>query len=275
MLFPYFLLPLQPQKDNRNTHFNYLSMQHTPQEIELIRLQKRITRLFHKGCADYGLIQEGDHILIGLSGGKDSLALVELLGRRSQIYVPHFRVSAVHVSIENIAYQSDTAYLKSFCEYYKVPFIHHTTRFDDSEDTRKSHCFLCSWYRRKALFEVAQQLGCNKIALGHHKDDIIETLLLNLVFQGNFGTIAPKLQMQKFSMQMIRPLCLICEKDLAHYAVLSGYHKQNKLCPFEQESNRHNIKQIISQLESLNPNVRDSIWGAMENIKPEYLPHKV
>lgn len=250
-------------------------MQHTPEEIELIRLRKRITQRFHKGCADYALIEEGDHILIGLSGGKDSLALVELLGRRSQIYVPRFRVSAVHVSVENIAYSSDIDYLRSFCESYKVPFIHHTTRYTEGEDHRKSHCFLCSWYRRKALFEVAQQLGCNKIALGHHKDDIVETLLMNLVFQGNFGTIAPKLQMEKFPMQMIRPLCMIEEKDLQRYAELSAYHKQQKLCPFEHESNRHNMKQIITQLELLNSNVRDSIWGAMENIKQEYLPHKV
>ncbi|MCM1034140.1 MAG: tRNA 2-thiocytidine(32) synthetase TtcA [Paludibacter sp.] len=250
-------------------------MERTEKEIEIIRLEKRITRLFHQACSDYGLIEDGDHILIGLSGGKDSLALVELLGRRSKIYKPRFRVSAVHISVENIGYQSDTTYLSDFCQNHGVRFIHYTTRFDDSTDQRKSHCFLCSWYRRKALFEVAKQEGCSKIALGHHKDDIVETLLMNLVFQGNFGSISPKLQMQKFPMTLIRPLCLIEEKDLQRYATLCQYQKQQKLCPYEKESSRSDIKNLIQELEKFNPHVRDSLWGAMENIKTEYLPHKI
>lgn len=247
----------------------------TPEQIEKIKLQKRLTKRFHKACEEYGLLSDGDHILIGLSGGKDSLALLELLGRQAAIRVPAIRVTAVHVSVSTIGYQSDIDYLRQFCENYGVELIHYTTSFDQSTDYRKSHCFLCSWYRRKALFEVAKSLGCNKIALGHHKDDIVETLLMNLIFQGAFGTIAPVLQMDKFPMQMIRPLCLIEEKELARYAELQGYHKQQKLCPFERESHRSDVKDLVTQLEALNPNVRDSIWGAMHNIQDAYLPHKI
>jgi hypothetical protein len=138
----------------------------------------------------------------------------------------------------------------------------------------KHPCFLCSWYRRKALFDVAQELGCNKIALGHHKDDLVETLLMNLIFQGSVATIPPLLQMEKMPIEMIRPLCLIEEKDIQEYAELSGYEKQVKLCPLEKVSNRTEVKRLLAQLEALNPNVRDSIWGAMENIKPDYLPKK-
>lgn len=243
-------------------------------DTELIRLRTKIVQRFHKASADYGLIKDGDHILIGLSGGKDSLALVELLGERAKVYVPRFRVTAVHVSVENINYQSDLDYLSRFCTSHGVPFVHHITRFDASTDNRKSPCFLCSWYRRKALFEVAQQLGCNKIALGHHRDDIVETLLMNLIFQGNFGSIAPKLQMDKFDMQMIRPLCLIDEKELARYAEKCGYQKQIKNCPYETDSSRSEIKALVAQLEKMNPHVRQSMWNAMENIKLQYLPHK-
>ncbi len=269
-------------------------MQRTPEEIELIKCQKRLTKRFHKACADYGLIEDGDHILIGLSGGKDSLALVELLGRRQKIHVPRFRVTAVHVSITNIGYHSDLNYLQAFCAAHGVPFVHKVTSISDpqNENTPLKRnkpqeitppqggaggrlCFLCSWYRRKALFEVAKELGCNKIALGHHKDDIVETLLMNLIYQGNFGTIAPKLQMEKFPMLMIRPLCLIHEEDLQHYALLAGYKKQQKLCPFEKESSRADVKELITTLKQFNPNVLDSIWGAMENIKTEYLPHRI
>lgn len=256
-------------------------MQRSPEEIELIKLRTRLTKRFHRACADYGLIADGDHILIGLSGGKDSLALVEFLGKRAQVYVPHFRVTAVHVRVKERDYHSDLTYLEDFCARVRVPFMVRDTEIEeltiDGDNTikQKDPCFLCSWYRRKVLFDVAKELGCNKIALGHHKDDIVETLLLNLIFQGSISTIAPLLQMEKMPIQMIRPLCLIEEREIHQYALLSKYEKQIKLCLLEKQSNRTHIKQLINQLETLNANVRDSIWGAMENIKLDYLPKKV
>lgn len=249
-------------------------MQRTKEEIELIRLRSRLTKRFHKACADYGLITDGDHILIGLSGGKDSLALVELLGKRAQIHVPRFEVTAVHVRVKERDYHSDLSYLEDFCSRVRVPLIVKDTEIGEAKGKDKDPCFLCSWYRRKVLFDMAQELGCNKIALGHHKDDLVETLLMNLVFQGSIGTIPPLLQMEKMPIQMIRPLCLIEEKDIAEYAERSGYEKQVKLCPLEKVSSRADMKELIKQLEKLNPNVRDSIFGAMENIKAEYLPKR-
>jgi len=248
----------------------------SPEQIELGKLQNRLTKRFHKACADYSLIEDGDHILIGLSGGKDSLALVELLGKRAQIYVPKFRITAVHVRVRERAYISDISYLQSFCDEFRVPLIVRDTEIGEKSEVRiqnsefrsqksdeKDPCFLCSWYRRKALFDVAAKLGCNKIAFGHHKDDIVETLMMNLIFDGKFSTIYPKLQMNKMPLQLIRPLCLIEEKDLRRYAELRGYEKQKQPCPFEKNSSRANIKELITQLEQMNPNVRDSIWGAI------------
>ena len=250
----------------------------TAEEIALARLRARLTKRFHKACADYGLIADGDHILIGISGGKDSLALVEFLGKRAQVFVPRFQVTAVHVRVKERDYHSDLSYLEDFCARVRVPFVVKDTEITDArkegEGKDKHPCFLCSWYRRKALFDVAQELGCNKIALGHHMDDLVETLLMNLIFQGSVGTIPPLLQMEKMPIQMIRPLCLIQEKDIERYAELSDYQKQVKLCPLEKVSSRAEVKELLKQLESLNPNVRDSIWGAMENIKAEYLPQK-
>ena len=98
---------------------------------------------------DYGLIDDGDKVLIGLSGGKDSMALVEFLAERSRVFKPRFSVVAAHVSMENVPYQADIEYLKQYCESYGVPFYHVTTSFDPSTDKRKSPCFLCSWNRRK------------------------------------------------------------------------------------------------------------------------------
>lgn len=250
--------------------------QKSKEQIETEKLQRRLTKRFHKACADYGLIADGDHILIGLSGGKDSLALVELLGRRAQIFVPRFKVTAVHVRVRERAYISDLSYLERFCAEYKVPLVVRDTEINNEayagQDAATAHkqkdpCFLCSWYRRKALFDVAQELGCNKIAFGHHKDDIVETLLMNLVFQGSFTTILPSLALDKMPIRLIRPLCLIEERDLARYAALRHYEKQKQLCPFEKESSRAVMKQMVGQLEALNPNVRDSIWGAIEREK--------
>ncbi|MBQ4621111.1 MAG: tRNA 2-thiocytidine(32) synthetase TtcA, partial [Bacteroidaceae bacterium] len=109
------------------------------------QLMRRITKHFRKGVVNYRLIDDGDVILVGLSGGKDSLALLELLAARARIHRPHFQVRAVHVCMTNIPYQSDVEYLRSFCEALDVPFQVYETSFDPTTDTRKSPCFLCSW----------------------------------------------------------------------------------------------------------------------------------
>lgn len=239
---------------------------------EEAKLMRRIEQRFMKGIVQYGLIEEGDKILVGLSGGKDSLALLELLARRSRIYKPRFSVVAVHVVMTNIAYESDMDYLRTYAEGLGVPFVRYETSFDPSTDNRKSPCFLCSWNRRKALFTVAKEQGCNKIALGHHMDDILETLLMNMTFQGAFSTMPPRLVMRKFDMTIIRPMCLVHEADLMELAQVRGYRKQVKNCPYESQSSRSAMKGILKQLEEMNPEARYSLWGSMTNVQEELLP---
>lgn len=238
------------------------------------RLWQRIDRRFVKGVVEYGLIADGDRILVGLSGGKDSMALLELLARRARIYKPRFSVVAVHVVMTNIPYQSDVDYLRAFAQELGVPFVVYETGFDASTDSRKSPCFLCSWNRRKALFTVAKEQGCNKIALGHHMDDILETLLMNLTFQGAFSTMPPRLVMKKFDMTIIRPMCLVHEADLLELATLRGYRPQVKNCPYEHESHRSSMKGVLKQLEAMNPEARYSLWGSMSNVQDDLLPRK-
>ncbi|NDV57924.1 ATP-binding protein [Bacteroides sp. 519] len=238
-------------------------------------LIRRINKRFNKGVVEYGLIEDGDKVLIGLSGGKDSLTLLELLGNRSHIFKPAFSVVAVHVVMTNIPYQTDMEYLKELCAQYNVPFVVFETSFDPSTDTRKSPCFLCSWNRRKALFTVAKEQGCNKIALGHHMDDILETLLMNITYQGAFSTMPPKLVMKKFDMTIIRPMCLVHESDLVELAAIRGYKKQIKNCPYESQSSRSDMKGILKQLETMNPEARYSLWGSMNNIQTDLLPEMV
>lgn len=242
---------------------------------EEAKLMRRIEQRFMKGIVRYGLIEEGDKILVGLSGGKDSLALLELLARRSRIYKPRFSVVAVHVVMTNIAYESDMDYLRTYAEGLGVPFVRYETSFDPSTDNRKSPCFLCSWNRRKALFTVAKEQGCNKIALGHHMDDILETLLMNMTFQGAFSTMPPRLVMRKFDMTIIRPMCLVHESDLVEMATLRGYRKQIKNCPYEKDSHRSEMKDVLKRLEAMNPEARFSLWSSMNNVQADLLPVEV
>ncbi len=243
---------------------------------ELVRedkaLIKKMQMKLRKAMNKYGLIEDGDHLLIGLSGGKDSLALVEFLGRQSQIHVPSFRLTAVHVSVENVGYESDLAYLEEHCRVWGVPFVHFVTRFDETVKPDGNICFPCAWFRRKGLFKVAEELGCNKIALGHHQDDIVETLLMNLVYQGTFSTMPPRLKMDKFDMVMVRPLCLMSEEELIRFAEIRKFKKQIRNCPHERNSQRNEMKELLAQLKKMNPNVCGSMWGAMENVKEQYLP---
>lgn len=229
-------------------------------------LFKKLNERFVRAFATYKLLEDDDHVLIGLSGGKDSLLLTELLARRARISHPRFRVEAIHVRMENISYETDTSFLEQFCATLGVPLHLVTTNFEASspEEKQKPPCFLCSWYRRKQLFNLAQQLGCNKIALGHHQDDLLHTCLMNLLFQGRFDTMPPRLQMVKMPLQIIRPLCLIPEKLISQYAELSHYEKQVKLCPYERDTNRTTARQLFEQAEALNPEVRFSMWNALE-----------
>ena len=246
-------------------------MEKLNQDKESHRLWHRLNERFVKAMATYHLIDDDDRILVGLSGGKDSLLLLELLARRAHVQHPRFKVEAMHVRMANIHYETDTSYLEQFCSNLDVQLHVRTTSFEIGNPTnkrdarrQKTPCFLCSWNRRKVMFNLAQELGCNKIALGHHQDDLVHTALMNLTFQAHFSTMPVKLKMRKMPLTMIRPLCLIQESDIKTYAQLQGYQKQQKLCPYEKKSNRTDIKDIYERLEALNPEVRYNIWGALE-----------
>jgi len=259
------------------------------EDKESRRLEKRLKERFVKAMATYHLIEDDDRILVGLSGGKDSLLLTELLAKRAKINHPRFSVEALHVRMENIHYETDTSYLQQFCDDLGVRLHIRSTRFETtvisseveksqrslhslrslemtSKDKRrqKQPCFLCSWNRRKQLFNLAQELGCNKIALGHHQDDLIHTALMNLTYQAHFATMPVRLKMRKMPLTIIRPLCLIPESDIKTWAEMQGYQKQQKLCPYETNSHRTDIKQLYDALEQMNPEVRYNIWGALE-----------
>jgi len=240
-------------------------------------IEERLWKTFNKALGQYQLIDEDDKILVGLSGGKDSLLLLDFLARRSKIHVPHFTVEALHVRMSNVQYASDTNYLQHFCDERGVSFHIITTHFMPSDsvasdttpddlpsDSKKPACFLCSWQRRKQLFNLAQELGCTKIALGHHQDDLIHTALMNLSFHGHFSTMPVKLKLRKMPLTIIRPLCLCKEEDIRIFAEQQGYEKQVKLCPYERTTHRTSAADIFVQMERQNPEARYNIFHALE-----------
>lgn len=239
------------------------------------RLYKKIRKQFGRATLGYSMFNDGDKILVALSGGKDSLTLLQLLAERSRIFKPSISIVAAHVTMVNIPYKANIEYLREFCSGLGVEFHLLESGFNSSTDTRKSPCFLCSWNRRKALFTLAQEKGCNKIALGHNMDDFIETMLMNITFQGTFSAMSPVMTMEKFPITIIRPLCLTNESDIELYAKESSFPPQNKNCPYEDSTNRKAMKDMLQRLESINPEARYNLWGAMGNIQPALLPAKI
>ncbi|MBQ0047724.1 MAG: adenine nucleotide alpha hydrolase family protein [Prevotellaceae bacterium] len=231
-----------------------------------------IQKLFNKGCVEYSLLEDGDRILIGLSGGKDSLMLTRLMAQRARIWKPKIEVEAAHVIMDNIPYESDIEYLHGFCNDLGIKLNVLHASFDESTDPRKTKCFLCAWNRRKTLFEYAVENGFNKIAFGHHNDDILTTLLMNMTFDGAFSAMPPKLAMQHYPLTIIRPLCLVHEKMIAEAAQELNFRKQKATCPYEEVTRRAEMQNLLNQLLATHPEARYSLWRSMMNIKAEQLP---
>lgn len=237
----------------------------TEKKIEQIlqHTEQKIQRLFNRGCVDYKLLEDGDRILVALSGGKDSLMLLRLLAARSRIHRPSIHVEAAHVVMDNIPYESDHDYLQQFCyeNGVKLHILH--SQFDDSIDPRKTRCYLCAQNRRRTLFHFAVENGFNKVALGHHQDDILTTFLMNLTFEGSATSMMPSLQMEHFPLTIIRPLCLVHESDIEQVAQAYNFHKQKAACPYEEETRRKTMNDLFHQLQSINPEARYSLWRAL------------
>ncbi len=226
-------------------------------------MKSRLHRAFQLAIRRFSLIEEGDHVLVGLSGGKDSLCLLEFLGEAVRNSGGRFRVSALHVRMEGVDYASDATYLQEMAEAAGIPLYIRTATFETDRKERRTPCFLCSWQRRKTLFSVAQELGCDKIALGHHQDDILRTALMNLTFSGSFSTMPALLRLRKMPLTIIRPLCMVHEDDIKEWAALRGYKPLEKHCPHEKQTNRTHIVSAFETMQSLNPDFRNSLWHAL------------
>jgi len=229
-----------------------------------------ISKKVGKAIMDYKMIQEGDKILVAVSGGKDSLTMLQILKDRMSFVPIKYELLAVHV---DMGYPCQ--HPKILAEYFKKMGVkYYIPKIDILKGkTRKDiSCFWCSWNRRKALFETADKLGCTKVALGHHMDDVAETMLLNLFFHGEISSMSPKQELFKGKIFIIRPLAYVEEKLIEKFAKTLDFPHHKCACPNSFTSSRTKMTDLINIIEKICPDVRKNIFRSGQRIKKEYLP---
>lgn len=230
-----------------------------------------ISNKIGKAIADFDLIKDKDKIIVAVSGGKDSLTLLKLLLERRRWAPISYEILAVHIITDRkcSGCLHKTRLEKIFAEWNCAhKFMNITLHSDKAHEIS---CFWCSWNRRKALFNLSSELGFNKIALGHHKDDIIETTLMNLFYKGEISAINAKQPLFEGKVNIIRPLAFIEESEIIAFARESGFPVQVCKCPNSEKSKRALMKRVIAEIHRENTQVRTNIFKAPWRIKHEYL----
>ena len=227
------------------------------------------TKKVGKAIWDYGLIRGGDRVMVAVSGGKDSLCLLRILKERLKFVPIHYDILAVHVDMGFPWVDVDR--LRRHFEAESVPFAIVQPPEAWAGDGAPLHCFWCSWNRRKALFRLAHEERFNRIALAHHMDDIIETMLLNLFFQGEIGTMTPFQEMFGGELALIRPLAYVEEKELLRLAGELGMPVTTSECPRSDLSKRRLVKGIIDEMKRHNRHVKKNIFRSLTRVREEYL----
>lgn len=235
---------------------------------------KKLEGKVNKTLFNYNLIENGDKVMVGLSGGKDSYSLLDLLISRRKSLPINFELHACHVMATDMEYRADLDYMQRICNNNNVQFHLKKITVEYNPNDRKPACFICSWKRRKMLFTTTRETGCNKLALGHHLDDAIETLLMNMINHSSISSIPPQLSMFNGEVKLIRPLSLCLDKELELYASAKEFPSEIKKCLYEKDTHRNSIGELISQMEKINKDARRNIYKSMQNIFDEYLVNK-
>ena len=225
---------------------------------------RRMLSYVRRAVDDYNMIEDGDRIAVGISGGKDSLTLLEVLSEMRIFYPKKYELVAITVDMgfEGV----DFSEIKEFCRRLKVEYVIEKTEISKIIfDIRKepNPCSLCAKMRRGSLHSAAQAAGCNKVALGHHFDDAVETFMMNLFFEGRLGCFSPKSYLSNRRLGLIRPMIYATEKDVKYFI---GKRKLPVLvnpCPEDHATEREKMKNLLSELERNNKGVKHRIFNAM------------
>ena len=225
-----------------------------------------------KAIGNYGMIDDNDRVLVAVSGGKDSLVLLEVLSVLRKFDFLNYDLEALHINVEDVPSQLDPQKIHDLANHLSVKLHIEHVKAGIENKAKKSVCFVCSWHRRKALFSFAAENGFQKLAFGHHLDDAVETLLINMSYHGNISSIPGKLSMFNGAIETIRPLILLTNKDTSEFARIRNYPKLKAPCPFENKTYRKSARDMISQLELLHPKAKMNLFKSMSNIDENHLP---
>ena len=226
---------------------------------------KRVLSFVRRALDDYGMLEDGDKIAVGVSAGKDSLTLLCAMAEIRRFYPKKFDLLAITV---DMGFEGmDFSPVKRFCEelgveYEIVPTQISKIIFDVRKE--KNPCSLCAKMRRGALYNYAKERGCNKVALGHHFDDVVETFMLNLFFEGRLGCFQPVTYLSNTDITLIRPMIYMPEKDVRYFASKTELPIQKSPCPADGNTEREEMKKLLASLERENKGLRYRIFGAIQ-----------
>lgn len=230
------------------------------------KLDQRIFKKIRDANKKYELIATGDKVAVGMSGGKDSMALLHYI-MMLQEYTPlSFQVQPVYI---DLGWGNDISVLTAFCKHAGVNLFMEKTNIRDiinDQEQMQSPCSLCANLRRGALNRTAKKLGCNKVALGHHLNDVTSTWLMSIAFEGRFRVFKPKTYLNRIDIEVIRPLIYVSEKEISSFMAARALQPVQNLCPVEGKTQRAFIGHVLQELESKIPNINVKIMSALEKI---------
>ncbi|MGP1594347.1 MAG: ATP-binding protein [Treponema sp.] len=231
----------------------------------------KLFRTIDKAVADYRMIEDGDNILLAASGGKDSTALAEYFSMRLKRKDCRFTVHALHIKTD-IGSEFSPLLAAKFSEWGIGLSIHTISVLNRIKSGHKMNCWWCSSQRRLELNTFAQAHGFNKLALGHHLDDILETVLMNMFTKGELAAMLPVMPFQKFPITIIRPLCLADIPMIVQHANTHGYISSTCTCSYQANSGRKKARSYLEQLTNGNYALKRKFFDALRNINYNYLP---
>ena len=229
-----------------------------------------------KAVDEYQMIQEGDHIAVGISGGKDSLTLLYALHGLKRFYPNKFELSAITVDLGYEEFDLDPVH--ELCQELGVPYkvvktdIAHIL-FEERKESNP--CSLCAKMRKGALNDAVKEMGCNKVAYAHHKDDIIETMLLSLIFEGRFHSFSPKTYLDRMDLTVIRPIMFVDEADVIGFKNKYNLPVVKSKCPVDGYTKRQYAKELVRQLNTEHPGAKNRMFTAMVNGDIEGWPERI
>ena len=238
-----------------------------PQPDRADKLAYYMIKSVNKAVRRYRMIADGDLILVATSGGKDGMTLLDLMHRRRRSSREHYALVAARILTDSHCGSAvPLEWQREWCSQRGIPFETESIAIaQELLDTTVSKCFRCAWNRRKALFGIAESLGCNALAFGHHADDIAQTTLMNLFYSGRLFRMEPRVRFFQGRLLVIRPLALVEERDIVPFVRASGYPIAGERCPESGNSRRDTVRKLLRELERETPRIKRSIHSAVEH----------